>query len=290
MTLNFDAEAWPWAARFHPLDEGRLHYVDEGSGSAVLLAHGTPTWAFEWRHVVRDLARDHRVLAVDHLGFGRSDRPADADYRVQAHADRFGRFADGLGLEDVTVVLHDYGGPIGLDWVLDHPGRVRRLVLVNTFGWDVSDQARFAWPSALFRTAFGRWLYRRWNVSQRVLAASAWADRSAWTAVAPNYLSAFEEPADRERVLWPLSCAFLDEADWLGGLEARMERLSGVPVDVIWGAADPAFTAVDRDRWASLLPHARVRTLERAGHWPHEERPEAFLAALRTPTGSGCDM
>ena len=89
-----DRGQWPWIARRCPLPEGRLHYVDEGDGKAVVLVHGTPTWGFEWRHVIAALSPQARVIVPDHLGFGLSDRPAGADYRPEAHAARFAAFMD----------------------------------------------------------------------------------------------------------------------------------------------------------------------------------------------------
>lgn len=111
-----DREAYPFLLRRAPLPDGGLSYVDVGDGAPVLLSHSTPTWSFEWRHLVRALAPDHRCVAPDHLGFGLSDRPDGADYSPEAHARRFAAFADRLDLRDVTLVIHDYGGPIALPW------------------------------------------------------------------------------------------------------------------------------------------------------------------------------
>ena len=126
-----DRAQWPFPARFHQLPEGHLHYVDEGEGAPILFSHGTPTWAFEWRHVLAGLPNARRI-AVDHLGFGLSDRPPDAGYRPEDHARRFAEFAESLDLHDVTLVVHDFGGPIALQWALDHPDRLKRLVILNS--------------------------------------------------------------------------------------------------------------------------------------------------------------
>lgn len=93
-----DREAWPWTPRPLALSDGTQHAVIEGDGNTVLLVHGTPTWSFEWRHVLRELPPEHRVVAVDHLGFGLSDRPAHADYSPQAHARRFREVVEHAGI------------------------------------------------------------------------------------------------------------------------------------------------------------------------------------------------
>src|SRR5688572_15338297 len=108
-----DREAWPWEGRMVDVGEGRMHVTEVGQGPPILLVHGTPTWSFEWRHVIRELSKTHRCIAPDHLGFGLSDRPADAGYRPEDHARRLQRLVEVLGLERFTLVVHDYGGPIG---------------------------------------------------------------------------------------------------------------------------------------------------------------------------------
>src|SRR6185503_7254618 len=113
-----------------------MHYVDVGTGPTVLLVHGTPTWSYLWRDLVADLSTDHRVIAMDHIGFGLSDKPAEWDYTPEAHARNVERLAAALGLEDVTLVVHDFGGPIGLALALDHPETVSRIVVLNTWMWE----------------------------------------------------------------------------------------------------------------------------------------------------------
>src|SRR5262245_36198694 len=123
-----DRAAWPYAPRFHALRDGRVHLVEEGAGPDVVLAHGTPTWGFEWRHVIASLRASHRVLAADHLGFGLSERPPGADYSPEAHAARFRELMAGLRPSgQLSLVVHDFGGPIALDWALDNADRLRRL-------------------------------------------------------------------------------------------------------------------------------------------------------------------
>lgn len=115
------------------LAAGRMHYVDEGTGEPLLFVHGTPTWSFEWRHLILALAPTHRCIAVDHLGFGLSERPRSFPYTPAAHAQNLDEFVTRLDPEPFTLVVHDFGGPIGLPLCLRHPRRVKRLVLLNTW-------------------------------------------------------------------------------------------------------------------------------------------------------------
>ena len=120
---------YPFTSRYVALSSGRMHYVDEGAGDVVLFVHGTPTWSFEYRHLIKAFRASHRCIAPDHLGFGLSERPANFPYTPEAHATALEEFAGKLGLDRFTLVVHDFGGPVGLPLCLRHPDRVVRLVL-----------------------------------------------------------------------------------------------------------------------------------------------------------------
>ena len=122
-----------FAPRYVEQDGLRMHYVDEGEGDPVLLLHGEPTWAYLYRKVIPRLTPSFRCLAPDYFGFGRSDKPTDPGwYSYDRHAESIARFAEELDLREVTVVMQDWGGPIGLRFAVEHPDRVARLVVLNT--------------------------------------------------------------------------------------------------------------------------------------------------------------
>ena len=280
---GLDRAGWPYTPRFAALDEGRLHYVDEGTGDMVLLVHGTPTWSYEWRHVVAGLPDAHRVVSVDHLGFGLSDRPTGAGYAPEDHARRFRAFMAQLAAPDrFTLVVHDFGGPIALDWALDHVDRLARLVVVNSWMWSFDDDPSMRRGATMIRGAVGRWLYRRFNASQRLIMPSAYGDRRRLTpAIHQQYLRLFTDPDSRERVLFALATSLLGSSAFFDALWQRRDRLARVPVDLFWGMRDSAFRPAILERWQRALPHARTTRFESSGHWPHEEEPEAFVRALR---------
>lgn len=278
-----DRETWPWPPRSVEIEGARLRYVDVGEGPTILFVHGTPTWSFDWRHLIRALSPSYRCVAVDHLGFGLSDRPVGADYTVEAHARRFAAFAEALDLRDVTLVVHDFGGPIALPLALERPGRVRRLVVTNTWMWPLDDDRGMRWAARFAGSALGRWMYKWLNASLRIITPSAYGDRRKLTpAIHAQYLAPFEDRQARVEVLWTLARALLASRDHYASLWERRAALAEVPTLIVWGVADSAFPPHFLDRWRQTLRHARVVPLARAGHWPHEEDPDAFLAALRT--------
>jgi len=278
-----DREAFPFRSRFLEVAPGRrVHYIDEGQGSAILFVHGTPTWSFEWRHLIRALSRTHRCLAMDNLGFGLSDRPHDFDYSPESHAQVVREFVRRMGITDVTLVVHDYGGPIALPLALERPTMVRRLVLLNTWMWSFADDPEMTRKARIAGGGFGRWMYRYANFSLRVLAPYAYADRSKLTRrIHDQYLAPFRDLGSRGRVLWPLARAILGSGEYYDSLWRRRDRLLEIPALVIWGTKDPAFQPTLLARWRSVLPHATVVELP-VGHWPQEEAPGEVLRAVQS--------
>ena len=228
----------------------------------IVLVHGTPTWSFEYRHLIAGLRPSRRVIALDHLGFGLSERPADASYTPEAHAARFRAFVDGLGLSRFTLVVHDFGGPIALPVALDDPGRVSRLVVLNSWMWSFAGDPRCArWRAARAWCpgGFGRFMYRRLNASLRLVTPSAYGDRRKLTrAIHGQYLAAFPDADSRERVLWTLARALLGSSAYYDGLWRRRDRLAAIPALVVWGMKDSAFRPNQLARWRTALPHATV--------------------------------
>jgi haloalkane dehalogenase len=281
-----DRVAYPFESRWLDVGPGRIHYVDEGQGETLLFVHGTPTWSFDWRHLVGAFRSSHRCVALDLVGFGLSDRPSDFAYTPEAHAVAVAAFVERLGLTSFTLIAHDFGGPIALPLCLDHPERVERLVLLNTWMWSVADDRRLSNAARLLGTPLGRFLYERANLSLRVLMPNAFADKAKLTReVHQHSLDRFPDARSRGMVLWRLARSLLGSSAYYDALWQRRDRLRGRPTLVMWGMADAAFPPTFLERWRSTLPDARVVELSGAGHWPHEEMPERVIDELRVFLG-----
>jgi pimeloyl-ACP methyl ester carboxylesterase len=279
-TLAVDRTMYPFRPHHLEVEGGRLHYVDEGEGPPVVLVHGTPVWSFVYRHLIADLSRTHRVVAPDHLGFGLSDKPAEADYRPAAHARNLERLIEALGLRDVVLVVHDFGGPIGLSYAVEHPENVRALVLLNTWMWSLAGTPAER-ASRMLSGAVGRFLYRRLNLSPRVLLPTLFADRSRLTPeIHRHYVDAFPSPAERQAP-WVFARELMGSSGWYEGLWRRRDRLAGLPALVLWGMKDSAFRPDALARWREALPGARVVELPDAGHFVQEEAPEEVAREIR---------
>src|SRR6185503_2250079 len=136
-----DRVEYPFVPRRLAVDGMAMSYVDEGDGPTVLMVHGTPSWSFVYRHLVRGLRDAFRCVVPDLPGFGLSDKPPGDAYRPEDQARRLSAFIDALGLKDLALVVHDFGGPIGLAHAVDQPERVRNLVIFNTWMWSL-EQSR----------------------------------------------------------------------------------------------------------------------------------------------------
>jgi len=276
-----DRALYPFAPHHAQVRDGRMHYVDEGRGPVVLFVHGTPSWSFEWRHLIRALASSHRCVAPDLLGFGLSERPRAFGYTPADHARALADFVAALRLERFALVVHDFGGPIGLPLCLEHPERVTHLALLNTWMWSFADDPQMARAGRLIGGGLGRLLYRALNLSPRVILRQAWRRRETLTAaVHRHYLAPFPDWWSREHVLWTLARELLGSSDYYAALWSRRERLLGRPTAVVWGLADPAFRPDHLARWRGALPDARVAGLPGVGHWPQEEAHEVVAREL----------
>jgi haloalkane dehalogenase len=276
-----DRREYPFASRYFGATAGRLHYVDEGTGPPIVFVHGNPAWSFEFRHQIRALSASHRCLAADHLGFGLSDKPYSFSYLPEAHAENLARWLESLDLHDLTLVVQDWGGPIGLAYAIAHPERVRNLVISNTWMWSVSRDPRFRLFSAIMGGPIGRYRIRRSNYFVREVMRGAFGDpRQLTPAVHEQYLRPLAAPEDRKGS-WVFPKQIIGSSEWLGGLWSRRDRLAGHSALFAWGTKDFGFGEKELGRWRGVFPDATVVRYPGVGHWLAEERPAEFTAAIR---------
>ncbi len=267
--------------RYVTLSAGRLHYLDEGQGKPVLLVHGTPTFSYEWRHVIARLSPRFRCVAPDLMGFGHSARPRDFPYTPEAHAAALAEFVRALDLPRFTLVVHDFGGPIGLPLCLDNPDQVSRLVIINTWMWSFDDDPGMRRAGRIAGGRVGRFLYRWLDLEQRIIMPSAYGDkRKLTTEIHRVYLDRFPDRWSRGAVLWPLARAILGSSAFYESLWTKRERLRGRPALIVWGMRDSVFRPHMLERWTTVLPEARIGAFDNAGHWPHEEEPELVAGSI----------
>ncbi len=274
-----DRAGYPFTPYSLDLDDGVMSYVDEGEGQPVLMVHGNPTWSYVYRHQVAAVRSTMRAVAPDHLGFGLSSVP-ERGLRPPDHAANLLRLVDELGLDDIVLVIQDWGGPIGLAAAIAAPHRIARLVICNTWAWPVRNDWYYQGFSKMVGGPVGRYLIRRRNMFVEQVMPRAFGDRSKLTpAIHDQYRSALHSPAKRAScALMP--GAIIGQSRWLRGIEQGLPSLADRPVSVVWGMNDIAFRDKELQRWLSYFPHASVERLDGVGHFVQEEAPAAVNAAI----------
>jgi pimeloyl-ACP methyl ester carboxylesterase len=279
-TTWLDRTEYPFANRSYAHADGHMHYVDEGQGPALLFVHGTPDWSFGFRHLIKAFSPTHRCVSIDHLGFGLSDKPRNADYSVAAHARRLQAFIDHLGLKDITLVVTDFGGGIGLEHAVNFPENVKGIVLYNTWMWPLGDDPRFAKPASMMRGWIGRLLYLRFGFSVHMMMPRGYGDKKKLTpALHAQYKQVFPDAASRE-ALYALVKELMDAGPFWARQWTEVDRLRNIPTLLCWGMKDPFFPPDLLERWKGALPQATVRTFMESGHFVHEEASDGLMQAM----------
>lgn len=278
------AEEYPFESRYFNLDGRRYHYIDEGAGEVLLCVHGNPTWSFAWRNVVKDLSRDHRVIAVDHIGCGFSDKPQDYPYRLENHIDNLCRFVTGLDLRRITLLAHDWGGAIGMGAAGRLPERFSRLVLFNTGAFR---SRHLPWRIAVCRwPVVGPLGVRGFNLFARAALSMAVERPERMTAaVRRGLLAPYGSWHDRVAIQRfvediPMSAKHPSYTTLLQ-VENGLAALTPKPLLLIWGERDWCFTPAFREEFQRRFPAAEAFRLEDAGHYVFEDAIEQIIPRLR---------
>jgi len=289
---TFDG-TWPYAPRYFDHPDGRLHFVDEGprDGRPVVMVHGNPTWGYVYRRFIEAVTRaGYRAIVPDHLGFGRSDKPDDPDvYRIEAHADRLEALLESLDLHEASLLVQDWGGPIGLTWAARHPRRVRSLAVLNTFAHRPPGRVPLPLPLRLFRTpGVGEVMVKGMNafVTQFLFKAGLAhperlgpTERAAYLAPHPTWssrTSILQFP--REIPAGPTGRV----SEFVAEVHDRLvDGHRGKPVFIAWPMKDIAFgPEVLEDMWLPDFPEAEVVRVEDAGHYIQEDAHEVVIPKL----------
>jgi haloalkane dehalogenase len=279
-------ELYPFAGHFLRLKGHHLHYLDEGQGEPVVMLHGNPTWSFYYRDLVRGLRGDYRCVVPDHMGCGLSDRPGDGeyDYTLEQRVLDLEALLDHLGLrENLTLVLHDWGGMIGMAYASRHPERVRRLVVLNTAAFLLPAGKRLPWSLWLCRnTPAGPLLVRGLNAFSR--AAVRWcACKPLPPAVREGYLAPYGSWRDRIAVLRFVQDIPLAPGDRCYELvrDEGLGQFRDVPALVCWGGRDFVFDRHFLAEWRRRLPTAEVHDFPEAGHFVLEDSGGEIVPLVR---------
>jgi haloalkane dehalogenase len=270
---------FPFRSRFVGIGGHSVHYVDEGAGPTLLMLHGNPTWSFVYREIIARLSDRFRCVAVDYPGFGLSTASRNYRYRPEDHAQVIADLLEVLDLDAVTLVMQDWGGPIGLHAALRHPHRIRALVIANTWAWPVNDDIHFAAFSRIMGGPIGTLAIRHLNLFVNVLIPAGHRRRTVTAAEMTHYRAPLPTPARRNATaIFPR--AILGSRSFLADLDANLPRLAGLPALILWADRDFAFRARERQRWEQRLPNHTTVIISGAGHYLQSDAPTEFADAI----------
>lgn len=289
-------DLYPFSSKFIELrgpasEPVRMHYVEAGSADqpTVLCVHGNPTWSFTFRSVLQELNSDAHVIAVDHVGCGLSDKPQKYSYTLAQHVENLVALIERLDLRNIHLLVHDWGGAIGLGAALRAFDRIAGLVILNTAAFP---PPYIPWRISACRIpVVGNWAMRQLNVFGR-----------AALHMTLNRLSRLE-PAVAEGLLVPYSnwhdriaiASFVQDIPrrpsdptWklLTEIEHQLPRFQTVPVHLVWGMQDWCFRPECLRRFQALIPDAKTVELADVGHYVMEEAPQEVIAELRNVLSS----
>ena len=281
MLIDFvpDGNLYPFESRWFDSSAGRVHYIDEGDGPPLLLCHGSPTWSFVYRHIVKDLRDRYRCLAVDYPGFGLSERPTGFNYTIAENTTIVGELIDHLQLDGFILMGHDWGGPIGLGAATERADRVRGIVVGNTVFWPIEAKANRAFSVIMASRPMQRRILDKNFLIERVLLSEL--GNTLTTAEADHY-RAVQPTAQARQALAVMPKEIRRAHPLLERLSREVPaRLGDKPTLAVWGMRDPVFRpnaclpqirAAFTDLQVVELPHAR--------HVIQEHAPDAIAAAI----------
>jgi pimeloyl-ACP methyl ester carboxylesterase len=275
---DLSPEQWPFTSRFIEVDGNEIHYLDEGTGPVLLFVH-VGFWSFVWRDVIARLSSDFRCLALDFPGTGFSTSSASHENTLEANSKVLELFVQELDLRDITLVLHDLGGPVGFAFGGRRPERVRALVISNTFGWPLTD---YKWVRRMLGFMSGpamSALNRRFNLVARMSSGRFGVGKHLTREGKKTFLVPFGAP--ETRTTWSeLIGDPLRNEDELGVINQVLTSvLRDLPVLTIFGARNDPYDW--EARYARTFTNVQSIVIDKGMHFPFMDDPEVFAESVR---------
>ncbi len=280
---------YPFTSHYLNLNGLKYHYIDEGEGDPIVMVHGNPTWSFYYRELIKAFSGRYRSIVPDHIGCGLSDKPevADYDYRLRSRIDDLDHLLDILAIDEkMTLILHDWGGMIGMAYALRHPDKIRRLVVMNTAAFLPPSKKRIPVRLSIIR-------------SSGPLAALAVLGFNLFAKSALFMASAKRLPAEvRKGLTAPYNCwknrvatlKFVQDIPLTGSdpsyrlvkqVDDQLQDLSKLPMLICWGDRDFVFDHDYLAEWQRRFPAAEIHRFPDAGHYVLEDVPGKIIPLIQ---------
>jgi len=283
---------YPFKSQFFDLSGLKMHYVDEGpasgSGGSVVCVHGNPTWSFYFRNVIAALRDKYRCVAMDHIGMGLSDKPNDShyEYTLARRVDDLEALIEHLNLgPNFTMVVHDWGGMIGMAYAVRHPDRIAKLVVLNTAAFALPAKSRMPWQLSMARTPLiGALLVRGFNAFSRGAVRDCVTARPLTAEIKQAYLAPHDSWAHRVAVHRFVQDIPLKPGDRayqvVAQTQDKLSALADKPMLIGWGMRDFVFDAHFLEKWIEYFPGAQVHRFDDSGHFVLEDAADRLLPLI----------
>jgi len=282
---NLDSykDLYPFTSRYFDLNPYKLHYIDEGEGETLLFLHGNPTWSFYYRSLIISFRRNYRCIAPDHIGCGFSDKPQGYNYTLSSHIDNLEKLVNHLDLKKITLVMHDWGGAIGMGLAVRRPELMKRLVIFNTASFLSTDV-----PLRIVLCkipVIGTIAIQYLNLFVKGVLAFGLKQRKALPQnVRAGYLAPYDTFDNRIANLKFVQDIPLESTvpsySVLLQVEKNLEQFSDLPILIIWGNEDFCFNNTFLKKWREVFPDAEVHELPNAGHLVVEDASDEVILLM----------
>jgi cis-3-alkyl-4-acyloxetan-2-one decarboxylase len=288
MVTTLLKQEYPFTGKQLDLDGLAYHYLDEGKGPPVVMVHGNPSWSFYYRNLVLALQDRHRCIVPDHMGCGFSTKPGDDryDYTLPRRVDDLERLLDHLQItRDITLVLHDWGGMIGMAYASRHPERISRLVLLNTAAFPLPASKPFPLGLRICRdTWLGTLLVRGLNAFSRGASLVGCKRNPMSASLRALYQLPYDSWANRIATLRFVQDIPLKPCDrnhdLITSVAAGLERFKELPILICWGLLDFVFDHHFLAEWERRFPTAEVHRYPDCGHYILEDARDEVIPAI----------
>jgi haloalkane dehalogenase len=274
-----DKSEYPFNSKYFEINGQKLHFIDEGKGETILFVHGTPSWSFDYRNIIKYLKESYRCIAIDHIGFGLSDKPEHYDYSTQNHSKTLEKFVLEKQLNNMTLVVHDFGGPIGLNVAIQHPEKIKNLIILNSWLWSSENDPDYIKLKKILKSPLLPFLYRYLNFSPKFILPQSFGDKKLPKNLLKQYTKPFANKTQRNGAL-SFSKSLLNDQNWFEELWNKRSAISDKPTLFIWGMKDPVIKPHNLEKFQCGFTNSRTVQLETSGHFPQEEQPEKVTNAI----------
>lgn len=273
---------YPFETKEFRLIEGfNLNFIDEGKGETILFVHGTPDWSYSYRNLIKELSISKRCIAIDNLGFGLSDKPTSVNYSIQEQSKRLEEFIINMKLNKITLICHDFGGPIALGVAVRNPEIFDNIIIMNSWMWDLRKDSNFA-KTKILHSKFGEFLYINYGLSAKFMVKSSYYNKSNLSKENHKMiLKPFEFKRDRVST-FKYAKELLDSGDFTNNIYNQCKVLVNKNIKIIWGMNDPYFKPYMLDKFKYIFPNAKVIKVEKCGHFVCEEQNDLVLNEINS--------